>query len=271
MAWRVIDERGQVLALKSESGRDLPQTAATDLVIEHVRDQIVRGHLTKGQRLPPERDLVTQLGVSRTSVRAGLQSLATKGILVIRHGLGTFVSDGPLVLDSEQFHFLSAMHGYKRNVMFEARRALEGRVARMAAEHATGDDLAAMSEEVTGMFASLGDSHAFLNHDARFHRAVAVACRNPILASIVEMVSGMFFEVRRATAHRGHELQEIAEMHRLIYQAIRSRDGALAEARMVEHLLDSERRQEQETADGAAAPVEVGAGDAGSSGMHKPA
>ena len=231
---------------KSDCGRELPQTAATDLVINHVRQQIVRGHLTKGQRLPPERDLVTQLGVSRTSVRAGLQSLATKNILVIRHGLGTFVSDGPLVLDSEQFHFLSAMHGYKRDVMFEARRALEGHVARMTAERATGDDLAAMSEEVTGMFASLGDSQAFLEHDARFHRAVAVACGNPILASIVEMVSGMFFEVRRATAHRGHELQQIAELHRLIYQAIRSRDPGLAEARMVEHLIDAERRQEQE-------------------------
>ena len=106
---------------------------------------------------------------------------------------------------------------------------------------------------------SQGD-RAFLEHDARFHRAVAVACGNPILASIVEMVSGMFFEVRRATAHRGHELQQIAEQHRLIYQAIRSRDAALAEARMVEHLLDAERRQEQEVLDGSA-PTSAGGSD----------
>lgn len=226
--------------------REFPQNAATELVVDHVRQLIVRGELGKGQRLPPERDLVQQLGVSRTTVRAGLQALATKGVLVIRHGAGTFVSDGPLVLDSEQFHFLSALHGFKREVMFEARRALEARVARMAAERATGDDLAAISDEVTGMFASLGDSQAFLEHDTRFHRAVAVASGNPILASIVEMVSGMFFEMRRGTAHRNRELQPVAEKHRQIYQAIRSRDGALAEQRMVDHLLDAERLQEEE-------------------------
>jgi GntR family transcriptional repressor for pyruvate dehydrogenase complex len=245
--------------------RDMPQNAATQLVVDHVRQLLVRGELRKGQRLPPERDLVAQLGVSRTSVRAGLQALATKGVLVIRHGAGTFVSDGPLVLDSEQFHFLSALHGFKRGVMFEARRALEARVARMAAERATGDDLAAISDAVTGMFASLGDSQVFLEHDARFHRAVAVASGNPILASIVEMVAGMFFEVRRGTAHRNRELQPVAEKHRLIYQAIRSRDGALAEERMVDHLLDAERLQEEEAVDApaglpAGSPIGSGAG-----------
>jgi GntR family transcriptional repressor for pyruvate dehydrogenase complex len=234
--------------------RDIPQNAATDLVVDHVRQLIMRGELRKGQRLLPERDLVNQLGVSRTSVRAGLQALATKGILVIRHGAGTFVADGPLILDSEQFHFLSALHGFKREVMFEARRALEARVARMAAERATGDDLATISDEVTGMYASLGDSQAFLEHDARFHRAVAVASGNPILASIVEMVAGMFFEVRRGTAYRNRELQPVAEKHRLIYQAIRSRDGALAEERMVDHLLDAERLQEEEAVE---APASV--------------
>jgi GntR family transcriptional repressor for pyruvate dehydrogenase complex len=234
--------------------REISQNAATDLVVDHVRQLIVSGQLGRGQRLPPERDLVSQLGVSRTSVRAGLQALATKGVLVIRHGAGTFVSDGPLVLDSEQFHFLSALHGFKREVMFEARRALEARVARMAAERATSDDLATISDEVTGMFASLADSQAFLEHDARFHRAVAVASGNPILASIVEMVAGMFFEVRRGTAHRTRELQPIAEKHRLIYQAIKSRNSALAEERMVDHLLDAERLQEEEAVESPASP-----------------
>ena len=52
-------------------GREIAQNAATDLVVDHVRQLIVSGALSKGQRLPPERDLVQQLGVSRTSVRAG--------------------------------------------------------------------------------------------------------------------------------------------------------------------------------------------------------
>jgi GntR family transcriptional repressor for pyruvate dehydrogenase complex len=224
------------------------QRLATDVVINHVRSLIFRGELSRGQRLPPERDLVRQIGVSRTSVRAGLQALAAKGVLVIRHGAGTFVADGPLVLDSEQLHFLSALHGFSRHEMFEARRALEVGVAGMAAQRATGDDLAAISDAVTGMFASLGDPQTFLLHDIRFHRAVAAASGNPILASIVEMVAGMFYEARRLNADDWRDLQPVAETHRQIYQAIRSRDQATAERRMFEHLLEAERQQEAASA-----------------------
>jgi GntR family transcriptional repressor for pyruvate dehydrogenase complex len=226
-----------------------PQSPATALVTEHVRQLILRGELGRGHRLPPERDLVRQLGVSRTSVRTGLRELATQGVLVIRHGAGTFVSDGPLVLDSEQLHFLSALHGFSRHEMFEARRTLEAGVAAMAADRATGHALAAISDEVTGMFASLGDPETFLSHDIRFHRAVAVACGNPLLASVVEMVSGMFFSARRRTVRYGRDLHRMAEMHRQIYQAIRNRDRKAAEQRMIAHLIDAERLIEAEPAD----------------------
>lgn len=226
-----------------------PHSAATHAVIDHIRRLILTGELARGQRLPPERDLVRQVGVSRTSVRAGLQALAAKGVLVVRHGAGTFVADGPLVLDSELLHFLSALHGFTRHEMFEARRALEVGVAGMAATRATSDDLAAISDAVTGMFASVGDPQDFLVHDIRFHRAVADASGNPILASIVEMVAGMFYEARRQTAHRDRDLGPVAVRHRQIYQAIRRRDRVAAERGMFEHLLEAERAQDVETSD----------------------
>lgn len=224
-------------------------SAATALVADRIRQMIVNGELRRGQKLPPERDLVRMFGLSRTSVRSGLQLLANKGVLVIKHGTGTFVVDGPLVLDSEQFHFLSALHGFSQADMFEARRSLESTVAALAAERATGDDLAAMSDAVTGMFVSLGDALAFLRQDVAFHRAVAAASKNPIMAALVEMVSGMFFEIRKRTAHLGRDLQPVAERHRQIYLAIRNRESAVAARRMVEHLLDAERLQEAERRD----------------------
>jgi len=221
-------------------------SASAAFVADHVQQLILAGSLTRGQRLPPERDLVEHLGVSRTSVRAGLQALASRGVLVIKHGSGTFVAEGPLVLDSEQFHFLTVLHGCSRHEMFEARRTLEGGVAAMAAVHAAGDDLAAIADAVTGMFSATSDPSAFMGHDAQFHRAVAAAAHNPILASIVEMVAGMFFEDRRSTVHRGRDLQTVAEKHRLIYQAIQARNRALASERMIDHLLEAERLQERE-------------------------
>lgn len=192
------------------------------------------------------RELVRSLRVSRTSVRAGLQVLASKGVLVIRPEAGTFVADGPPVLDSEPLHYLAALHGFTRHEMFEARRTLEAGVAGLAAERATGDDLATIAEEVTGMFASLDEPQAFLVHDIRFHQAVAAASHNPILASIVEMVSGLFYELRRRTADRARDRRPAAEMHRQIYQAVRGHDRARAENLMREHLLIAESEQQVE-------------------------
>ena len=219
---------------------------ATDLVTRFVRGKIIRGEIHRGERLPPERELVREIGVSRTTVRAGLQLLAAKGVLVIRHGAGTFVADGPPVLDSEPLRFLAALHGFSRAEMFEARRTLEVGVAGMAAERATGDHLAAIADEVTNMFASLHDPQTFLIHDIRFHRKVAAASGNPILGSLVEMVSAVFYERRRRTANRARELRPAGEIHRQIYQAIRDHDRARAQTLMYEHLLVAEREQESE-------------------------
>jgi GntR family transcriptional repressor for pyruvate dehydrogenase complex len=244
---------------RSNSGEGL----ATDVVVSHVRNLIMRGEVRPGQRLPPERELVRQTGVSRTSVRAGLQSLAAKGVLVTRHGAGTFVANGPPVLDSEPLGFLAALHGFSRREMFEARRTLEVGVAGLSAERATGEQLAAISEEVTGMFASLGDAQEFLVHDIRFHRAVAAASGNPILASIVEMVSAIFYEQRRQTANEARDRRPAATMHRRIYQAIREHDRAAAERVMHDHLVGAEREQDIETAR-VQAEAESGKADAAS-------
>jgi GntR family transcriptional repressor for pyruvate dehydrogenase complex len=125
--------------------------------------------------------------------------------------------------------------------MFEARRTLEVGVAGLAAERASGDQIAAMAEEVTGMFASVDDPQTFLMHDVRFHRAVAMASGNPILASLVEMVSSLYFEQRRRQLPRGRDLRETAIIHRNIYHAVRAHDIDRARREMGGHLPRMQR------------------------------
>jgi GntR family transcriptional regulator, transcriptional repressor for pyruvate dehydrogenase complex len=114
--------------------------------------------------------------------------------------------------------------------MFEARRILEVSAAGMAAERATPEQLAAMAEEIADQYASMDDPQAFLVHDIRFHRSVAAASGNPIVASLVEMVSALFYDERTKTARRATERnhREAAERHHLIYKAIRARKPARA-------------------------------------------
>lgn len=222
-------------------GRDLraPDPAAAEIVVEFVRGEIERGTLRPGDRLPAERELAQRIGVSRPSVRAGLRSLSAMAVVQTRHGSGTYIAAGPPVLDARPLRMLASLHGFTDEQMFEARRVLEVGVAGLAAERAGGEQIAAMAEEVTGMFASTEDPQAFLMHDIRFHRAVAMASGNPILASLVEMVSSLYFEQRRRALPPGRDLREIAITHRSIYHAVRAHDPERARREMGVHLPET--------------------------------
>jgi GntR family transcriptional repressor for pyruvate dehydrogenase complex len=221
---------------------------STDQVVSFVRDLIVRGRLRPGDRLPAERELAVQIGVSRPSVRAGLHALAAMGVVRSRHGSGTYIPDGPPALGSEPLSFLAALHGFTREEMYETRRILEVEAAGLAAERATHEHLATLADEVAGMFANFDNPHLFLVHDINFHRGVADAAKNPIVGTLVGMVSAMYYERRKGNAERAsdRDLRDAAEAHRRIYQAIRGRDGAAARRAMNDHLLQASRYQAQE-------------------------
>jgi GntR family transcriptional repressor for pyruvate dehydrogenase complex len=218
-------------------------------VVAFVRRLIENGELSAGDKLPPERELARLIGVSRATVRAGLQSLATVGVVDVRRGAGTFVADGPPLLDVNPLSLFSALHGIPHAELFEARRAIEIDLAGLAAKRARGDELAAISEEVMEMFASIDDVHRFLIHDIRFHRAVAAAARNPLLAAIMEMVADLFYDQRKRTVDQWREAPEAAEQHRRIYQAIRTGDVELARREMDTHLRWAQQAQEIEVKD----------------------
>jgi GntR family transcriptional regulator, transcriptional repressor for pyruvate dehydrogenase complex len=217
-------------------------------VISQLREMIHRGELRPGDRLPPERDLAKLLGVSRPTLRAGIRSLAAVGVLHSRQGAGTFVvkADGPPSLDSSPLRLMASLHGFTSAEMFEARQSLEMAVAGLAAERATGDQMASMSEEVAGMFASLDDPEQFLVHDMRFHQTVAAASGNRILTSLMNMVATILFDTRIKTVKRATDLKESAEMHRQVYRAIRERNPEAARAAMSDHLERAQRAWEAE-------------------------
>ena len=232
---------------------------STEQVVSFVRGLIERRELRPGDRLPAERDLATQIGVSRPTVRAGLRALAAMGVVRSRHGSGTYIPAGPPSLGSESLRFQAALHGFTREEMYEARRIFEVGAAGLAAERATPDQVATLAEEVTNLYASLADPVAFLVHDIEFHRSVAAASGNPIVASIVEMVSALYYERRRETAMLAsdRDLRDAADMHRRIYQAIRARDGNAARQSMHDHLVQAQGYQSQEAASRAEPPRRV--------------
>lgn len=227
-------------------------TSAEEVVVR-LRDMIQRGELSSGDRLPPERDLAKLLGVSRPTLRAGIRSLTTVGILQSRQGAGTFVAkaeESP-TLDSSPLRMMAALHGFTSDEMFEARLSLEMSIAALAAERANSEQMTQMAEEIAGMYASLDEPEQYLVHDMRFHQIVAAASNNRILTSLMNMVAKILFETRSKTVHRALDLKDSAEQHREIYRAIRSHNSEEARQAMRTHLLETQKAQKLEAAQSA--------------------
>ncbi len=217
-------------------------------VSTRLRDMIHGGELRAGDRLPPERDLAKLLGVSRPTLRAGIRSLTTVGILQSKQGAGTFVAaraESPM-LDSSPLKMLSALHGFTSDEMFEARLALEMSIAGLAAERADSEQMTQLAEQIAGMYASLNDPEQYLVHDMRFHQTIAAASGNRILTALMNMVAAILFEARSKTVHRALDLKESAEQHHNIYRALREHDLEAARRAMHDHLIETQKAQRLE-------------------------
>lgn len=222
---------------------------SSEEVVSSLREMIHRGELRHGDRLPPERDLAKLLGVSRPTLRAGIRSLAAVGILQSKQGAGNFVveADASPELDSHPLRLMASLHGFSNAEMFEARLSLEMAISELAAERATGDQLAMMAEELAEMFAALDAPEEYLVHDMRFHQTIAAASGNRILTALMNMVATILFDKRIKSVSQAKDLKESAEMHRLIFRAIREHDPEGARNAMRDHLLLAQKAQAEET------------------------
>jgi GntR family transcriptional repressor for pyruvate dehydrogenase complex len=226
-----------------KSAVDTSNSHRTMQVVNHVRSLIENGTLQPGDKIPPERELARSLKISRASLRTGIGYLAAMGVMKIRHGVGTFVADGPPDFGKTSLSLMGALHGFQTWQMFEARIILERSLAALAAERGKEEHHAAMSEEVAEMFATLETPVDYLIHDVLFHRIIAQASGNPILAAVMETVTSSMYDKRRKTVERATDLRESAEMHREIYRAIRSRRPEEARDLMEKHLRMAQAAQ----------------------------
>jgi GntR family transcriptional repressor for pyruvate dehydrogenase complex len=227
-------------------GQDAPEIDRTRKVVNHIRLLLEKGVLRPGDRIPPERDLANTLKISRASLRTGIGYLTAMGVMKVRHGVGTFIEDGPAEFSKASLGLMGALYGFQFWQMFEARLIIESSLAALAAERGKEVHYAAMAEEVAEMFAIANNPAQFLIHDVQFHRIIAQASGNPILAALIETLTSAMYEKRRKTVAHANYLRGMAEMHREIFRAIRSRDSSEARRLMVEHLHNAENAQNTE-------------------------
>ena len=161
-----------------------PDSSTRDRVVEHVRRLIEERELGPGDRLPGSATSRSELGLSRPSVRSGLEALEAMGVVVSRRGAGTFIAEGRPRSAAEPLRMQASLHRLTRRRDVRGAARARGGVARARRRAREPRELATLAEEVSEMFAALEDPQAFLVHDVRFHRAVAAACGNRVLAAL---------------------------------------------------------------------------------------
>jgi GntR family transcriptional repressor for pyruvate dehydrogenase complex len=158
----------------------------SDAVASTLERRILEGSLKAGDRLPPERELAAELGVSRPSLREAIQKLASKGLVQSKQGGGTYVTDA---LESSFFDPWQDMMGNYPNLredMLEFRRMLEGQAAEWAAERATDADLQRLDQTFETLQAAFESDNTQKRSDAdiAFHQAVGDASHNVLLGHL---------------------------------------------------------------------------------------
>ena len=215
--------------------------SVTDVAIEKIREMIVAGELRPGDRLPREADLAQRLGLSRSSLREAVRALSLIRILDVRQGDGTYVTslDPSLLLDAISF-VVDLHHEDSLLPLLEARRVLEGQAAMLAAQRIDDEQVAELRELLDAM-PDCGTVEEFVENDIAFHRAIAVASGNPVIAKLLESLSGPTIRARiwRGITEGGAIDGTIAE-HRAICDALEQRRPELADAWMTVHLASVE-------------------------------
>lgn len=197
-------------------------------VAERLMDMIYKGGLGAGDRLPPERDLAKTLGVSRPTLRAGIRSLSTIGILRSRQGAGTFVaanSESPM-LGGLPLRMFLGLHEFTTEEISEARMMLEVTIVGLAAKRADSENLKIISKEAAGMSASLSDQSKYVTHEMRFHQAVAAASHNRVLIALMNMLLTIVYGSDDTTqdGEADADRERSAERHQRVYRALRGHD-----------------------------------------------
>jgi DNA-binding FadR family transcriptional regulator len=211
--------------------------SVTQQAIDKIKEMIISGELGPGARLPKEADLAARLGLSRNSLREAVRALTLIRILETRQGDGTYVTSLEPEILLETMTFVADFHqdGTLLYVL-QVRRILESAATGLAAQHITDAELEALGELVGGMDAC-ETVEAFVENDLAFHRTIALASRNPVLASLLDSFSSRTSRARvwRGVTQAGAIEQTKAD-HRAIYDALRHHRADLASGLAIAHI-----------------------------------
>ena len=218
-----------------------PVVRLADTLVTEIEKQILDGALRPGDRIPSERQLAEDFGVSRPSIREAIQKLVAKGLLVTRHGGGTTVTDkldAPFV---DPWQDMVKDHPMLHRDVLEVREMLESQAAELAAQRATDIDMVRLDQA----FAALDEAYASkdldksIAADVAFHQAIADASHNVLIghltASLMRVIHDHVTNNLKHSHTRPAHWEQLRSQHRAIWKAIKANKADKAGVAAKEH------------------------------------
>jgi GntR family transcriptional repressor for pyruvate dehydrogenase complex len=207
----------------------------SDKVADMMLETILSDRLQVGDRLPSERELGEQFGVSRTVIREAIRALVTKGVIDVRSGSGLRVAavDANAVSESMSLFLRGGTLDFEK--VHEVRAVLEVHLAGLAAERATDDDVAQLRGIHERMQSETADVEAAARDDLEFHRAIARATHNELFLLLMDSIGSSLIDIRRENLGSGSAPMTLSQ-HESILEAIAAHDPDAARTAMRIHL-----------------------------------
>lgn len=209
------------------------------LIVDRIRSLISEGHLAPGHRLPSERDLAEQFGVSRVTVRDALRALEATGLVEIKVGAsgGAFLRAPTSELVGQGLSDMLRMSALTPEEVAEARLLFEDNTMHLVVERATADDIAELRDICERATASLADGTYDVRLSWEFHERLARTTHNHAIELITRSFRGPL-SMARARAREGADVafERSVREHTELVDAIEARDAARARMVLAAHL-----------------------------------
>lgn len=216
-----------------------------DNIVEHLEQMILEGAFALGSKLPSERKLAEQFGVSRPSIREALKKLAVKGLVISRHGKGTFINETIGRIFKDPIVNLYEESPDAQRDLLEFRHTLEASCAYYAAQRATPVDLEKLTDAFLAIERCYSDSNTTQQQeadaDAHFHLVIAEASHNMVLLQIIRMLfdlvkQNIVTSIGGLHAFNSKTRDQLMGQHKRLYDAIMQRDADEAKRAASQHI-----------------------------------
>ena len=216
-----------------EQLRPVTRPRLYEVIVEQLCGYIADNEMSPGDRLPAERDLAANLGVSRASLSQALVALEVQGVLSVRHGDGVI-----LVRPPTEERAIKALREHADRIpdIIEAREALEVKLAGLAAARRTDAEMAAIDASIATMETEVETGDRGVVGDEMFHEALTAAAHSSLLAKLMHEISGLIRETRIESLSQEDRPRASLEGHRRIAEAVRQQNPQEASRAMADHI-----------------------------------